>query len=304
MEKKYKKKMIVFFIILVFVVFLFGCHSGKLTVNNEYGLNSYDFSNENVDIEEEKTIYTTNLVMNASVEITTTIEYQYTESGFGPWQQERTVKGSSSGQATGFFINEDGYLMTNAHVVRLTEYESLKNFEYINILVEFNYALSDQFFEAEVINVDADLDLALLKTIDTIENVKYLTFYDLTDPTSDAYNSDEAVRLVYGETVLAIGNANGYGLSVTKGIVSAPLRYFNDNDIVIEAIQTDAAINAGNSGGALVNLYGAVVGINSFKVVTETSESLGYAIPSNVVMNFLDTITNIEYYKTSVKSYQ
>ena len=108
--------------------------------------------------------------------------------------------------------------------------------------------------------------------------------------------------------VVAIGNANGYGISVTQGVVSAPYRNFTSSGINTVAIQTDAAINEGNSGGPLANKYGAIIGINSFKTVTSTSESLGFAIPSYVVLSYIEEVNqdlnlNIKYYYTNERAY-
>ncbi len=104
--------------------------------------------------------------------------------------------------------------------------------------------------------------------------------------------------------MIAVGNAYGYGIAVTQGVVSAPVRFFESGSIVIQAIQTDAAINEGNSGGPLCNRWGAVVGITAFKIVSDTSENLGYAIPANVIMAFIDSLdAKIAYSSTTLRTY-
>ena len=99
-----------------------------------------------------------------------------------------------------------------------------------------------------------------------------------------------------GDQVIAIGNALGYGQSVTTGIVSAKERTMDSYDGKL--LQTDAAINPGNSGGALLNANGEVIGINSAKIATETVEGIGYAIP---VSDVSDLITNLMNQKTKTK---
>lgn len=294
-----KKK---FIYILTFVLLVFGLFSCDSTLNKnydidaKYNLTSYDFNNDDIDNLEEMIIKTSNLTMQRTVEVTADISYTYNASFFGPQTQSYTSQG------TGFIVNEDGYIITNSHVVTAKDETTTRKVNYTKRDVKVNYAEDNNYIDVEIVYYDIDLDLAILKIDDEIENLKYVNFFNLTDPDSDKYETDDAVKLIYGETAIAVGNANGYGISVTKGVVSVPLRYFDDNGNTIQAIQTDAAINSGNSGGPLVNLYGSVIGVNSFKIVTTTSESLGYAIPSNVVMKYLDD-NNIKYYTNSERAY-
>lgn len=294
-----KKK---FIYILTFVLLVFGLFSCDSTLNKnydidaKYNLTSYDFNNDDIDNLEEMIIKTSNLTMQRTVEVTADISYTYNASFFGPQTQSYTSQG------TGFIVNEDGYIITNSHVVTAEDETTTRKVNYTKRDVKVNYAEDNNYIDVEIVYYDIDLDLAILKIDDEIENLKYVNFFNLTDPDSDKYETDDAVKLIYGETAIAVGNANGYGISVTKGVVSVPLRYFDDNGNTIQAIQTDAAINSGNSGGPLVNLYGSVIGVNSFKIVTTTSESLGYAIPSNVVMKYLDD-NNIKYYTNSERAY-
>ena len=131
---------------------------------------------------------------------------------------------------------------------------------------------------------------------------------DISDDTMDQIavatigSSDD---LKVGEQVVAIGNALGYGQSVTTGIVSAKNRKMNDEGIeqdedsdATNLIQTDAAINPGNSGGALVNANGEVIGINSAKLIGENVEGIGYAIP---ISDVTDIITNLMNQETKTK---
>lgn len=270
-----------------------------------YGLQTVSISDYTDISSEDASVIASAIVMPATVEITATINYSYTQTYMTPFRttSTQTVESSQTSQATGFFINEDGYLVTNAHVVTLSDYENYPGFQYTSYDIQLNYADSDVTFSASIVAYDTTLDLALLKIDSGIENLQYVTFFKMTNPSDSAYNSENAVKLYYGESVIAIGNAFGYGISVTEGVVSAPVRYFEEGSVVSEVIQTDAAINSGNSGGPLVNKWGSVIGINSFKIVTSSSENLGYAIPSNIVLDYLDTFDHIQYYYTTERAY-
>ena len=281
------------------------------TINAKYGLDVNTVSDyDSIDSSDIATVVA-NIVMPATVEITASIKYSYTSS-FGGFMgySSRTVNESLTSAGTAFFINENGYLMTNAHVISLENEDRYNNLQYTSRDIKINYADSDVYFEVEIVDYDINLDLAVLKLKDVTEisNLKYVTFFNMTSPESEEFNSEDAVKLYYGESVVAIGNANGYGISVTQGVISAPYRNFTSSGVTTAAIQTDAAINEGNSGGPLANKYGAVIGINSFKTVTSTSESLGFAIPSYVVMSYLDSVNseknlNITYYSTNERAY-
>lgn len=139
--------------------------------------------------------------------------------------------------------------------------------------------------EGVVKGADEDMDLAIV-AID-LENVSEETLSSIKIATLGASES-----LQVGETVIAIGNALGYGQSVTTGVVSALNRTIDGFDTTL--IQTDAAINAGNSGGALLNSSGEVIGINSAKVGSESVEGMGYAIPISEAMETITELMNME----------
>ncbi|WP_168014187.1 DegQ family serine endoprotease [Halomonas salinarum] len=163
---------------------------------------------------------------------------------------------------SGFVISEDGYIMTNAHVVKDAD----------EILVRLN---DRRELKAELVGADAKTDVALLKVdADSL-------------PTLDIGNSD---RLEVGEWVAAIGSPFGFDHSVTAGIVSAINRTI-PTDAYVPFIQTDVAINPGNSGGPLFNLDGEVVGINS-QIFTRNGGYMGlsFAIPITVAMNVADQL--------------
>lgn len=174
--------------------------------------------------------------------------------GYGMPQQEQQASGS------GVIISDDGYIVTNNHVV--------DNAEKIEV------ALDDKrTFTAKLIGKDPSTDLALLKINET--NLPYTKFS----------NSDD---LKVGQWVLAVGNPFNLNSTATAGIVSAKgrnIHILNDQQFPIESfIQTDAAVNPGNSGGALVNLNGDLVGINA-AIASNTGSYTGYsfAIPANIV---------------------
>lgn len=202
--------------------------------------------------------------------------------GYAPQQQEQEVEGSGSGIIVG--KNDDELLIaTNYHVVEGADTLSV--------------AFTDgNAVEASVKGFDEERDLAVVS----------VSLDDVEDDTMDAISiakigsSDD---LKVGEQVIAIGNALGYGQSVTTGIVSAKNRRMDsDNNTVtdgsddssdgVNLIQTDAAINPGNSGGALLNMDGEVVGINSAKLASTEVEGMGYAIAISDVTDTLEQLMN------------
>ena len=202
--------------------------------------------------------------------------------GYAPQQQEQEVEGSGSGIIVG--KNDDELLIaTNYHVVEGADTLSV--------------AFTDgNAVEASVKGFDEERDLAVVSvSLDDVED-------DTMDAVSIA-NIGSSDDLEVGEQVVAIGNALGYGQSVTTGIVSAKNRRMDsDNNTVtdgsddssdgVNLIQTDAAINPGNSGGALLNMEGEVVGINSAKLASTEVEGMGYAIAISDVTDILQNLMN------------
>lgn len=202
--------------------------------------------------------------------------------GYAPQQQEQEVEGSGSGIIVG--KNDDELLIaTNYHVVSGAD----------TLSVAF---VDGNAVEASVKGFDEERDLAVVSvSLDDIDK-------DTMDAISVAKigSSDD---LKVGEQVVAIGNALGYGQSVTTGIVSAKNRRMDsDNNTVtdgsddssngVNLIQTDAAINPGNSGGALLNMEGEVVGINSAKLASTEVEGMGYSIAISDVTDILQNLMN------------
>lgn len=188
------------------------------------------------------------------------------------------INNSVNSSGSGFVISDDGYLISNAHVI--TYQVTTGRFPFFTTSTKVydritaSYGDQPQEFELKVIAYDLVEDLAILKFVEQLD------FKPVVLSNSDL--------VAYGEPVVVIGNALGYGLSITQGIVSAPNRIFTNSDgTLTNAIQTDAALNNGNSGGPLFNSKAEVIGVNSFKMVYSDSESMGFAIPSNDVIEFI-----------------
>jgi Do/DeqQ family serine protease len=216
-------------------------------------------SAENVDFTEaaEKTIHTVVHVKNVSYKTFTNPMLEFFYGYKGGQSQEQIGTGS------GVIISEDGYIVTNNHVVKgASEIEITLN--------------NKKSYKAKLIGTDSKMDIALLK-IDADEKLPYTAFA----------NSD-SVKI--GEWVLAVGNPYNLTSTVTAGIVSAKARDLGTSGIQ-SFIQTDAAVNPGNSGGALVNTRGELIGINTM-ISSMTGSYVGYsfAVPSNIARKIIEDI--------------
>jgi serine protease Do len=180
----------------------------------------------------------------------------------------------STSQGTGFFISSDGYIMTNNHIVEKA----------VKVKV---FTLQGDEYKAEIVGTDSKTDLALLKV--DCENQAFAKLGNSKD-------------LMIGEWVLAIGNPLGFEHTVTAGIVSAKGRQLDMPDQPYQDfIQTDAAINRGNSGGPLVNLRGEVIGINSIiSTPTGGNIGIGFAIPSHIARK---VITHLKDHGRVIRGY-
>lgn len=173
------------------------------------------------------------------------------------------------GGGSGFFVTSDGYLVTNRHVVDTDD-------------ASYSVVTNDgQTYDATVIAKDDTLDIAVLK-INATSSVPYITFGD-----------SDTLRL--GDPVIAIGNALAeFPNSVSVGVISGLSRTitagdtFGNQEILENVIQTDAAINQGNSGGPLLNSYGDVIGMNV--AIAANGENIGFALPSNVIHNVIESV--------------
>lgn len=170
-------------------------------------------------------------------------------------------------QGTGFIISDDGFLITNAHVLQGAQAAAA-------------ITSNQDTKELSVVGYNFTLDLALLKI-----NGDYNAF---------EFGNSDNVKI--GEKVIAIGNPLGLSFSVTEGIVSGTDRV-GDNNLPFY-IQTDAALNPGNSGGPLINTEGEVIGINNFKIAS--GENLGFALESKIIVQGVNGISLIELNRTIV----
>ncbi len=225
---------------------------------NSYG-RQVGLSSETLDFTEaaEKTIHTVVHVKNVSRKSVSNPILEYFYGYRGDQLQEQVGTGS------GVIISEDGYIVTNNHVIKdASEIEITLN--------------NKKSYKAKLIGTDSKMDIALLK-IDADEKLPYTAFA----------NSD-SVKI--GEWVLAVGNPYNLTSTVTAGIISAKARNLDTSGIQ-SFIQTDAAVNPGNSGGALVNTRGELIGINTM-ISSPTGSYTGYsfAIPSNLARKIIEDL--------------
>lgn len=220
-------------------------------------------------------------IMPSVVGVSSKFEFTQESYGFFGWGGSTPQKSEGTSAGTGFIISEDGYIVTNAHCIYDTsEYQAGK-------AIEVSVLFSDESeVEANIIAYDIETDIAVLKVNKT--GLKPAVIGDSND-------------LMVGELVIAVGNPLGFDLfgSVTSGIVSALNREISVNERSMSLIQTDAAINSGNSGGPLLNSCGQVIGINSSKMSSSygmpSVEGLGFAIPISDAKVIIDDLINYQY---------
>ena len=266
-------------IIIIFLVALLGGACGA------YGI--YELTYKTVD---------TNSSSSNTSSITTEVQYSNNEAGVyekviakaidsvveitSKSESQTSFFGqsySSTSLGSGVIISEDGYIVTNNHVVESAT----------NVSITLN---NGETYDATIVGTDAKTDLALLK-IDAND----LSYSKLVD--SDTLN--------LGQEVVAIGNSLGKGTSSTNGIISALNREVTINNYTMDLIQTNASVNSGNSGGGLFDLNGNLVGIVNAKISSSASssssnatvEGMGYAIPSNTVSTIVEQLKNNGYVK-------
>ena len=213
----------------------------------------------------------------AKKSINTVVHVKSSSSG-GDYSIEDFIFGRSQrrpqmGSGSGVIISSDGYVITNHHVIETAE----------DIQITTN---NNQSYDAKIIGSDEQNDIALLK-IETIDELPYAVFGD-SDSTQ------------IGEWVLAVGNPFNLTSTVTAGIISAKSRNLDPTGRTTQSyIQTDAAVNPGNSGGALINDKGELIGINT-AIQTQTGSYVGYsfAVPSNIAKKVIEDILeygNVQY---------
>lgn len=232
----------------------------KENTNENINLSTPVFNSNLISLEDfsDTGIYAANKVLPSIVGIT--VEYTVNTPYYG-----YAMQSSGSATGSGVIISKDGYILTNNHIVNTS---SNSSFYQVSDATKVTVKLynDETIYEAKIIGKDETTDLAVIK----IEK------NDL--PAATLGNSDE---LKVGEFSMAIGNPLGMESTVTAGIISAINREITSDGKKFTVIQTDAAINSGNSGGALVNSKGEVVGINTLKLSGSGIEGIGFSIPIN-----------------------
>lgn len=217
------------------------------------------------------------------------VSYSVTSNSIGSffgYNQPQTSTATATG--SGIIISEDGYIVTNNHVVDSSSsnsYYELSKATSIKIKLNSDTYGDDATYDATVVGQDSQTDLAVLK----IEKTG-LTAAEFAD-------SDQAV---VGEFVMAVGSPLGLDTTVTQGIISAVNREVESDGTKYTCIQTDAAINSGNSGGALINSDGKVIGINTLKLSGTGVEGIGFAIPIN---SATDVISQLKDHQKVLRPY-
>ena len=233
---------------------------------------SYSYGDSSMDITDIAAQGLTSVVSVTNISVQEVQSYfgQFGRNGRGEIRLQETTSCGS-----GVIIGSDNsqlYIVTNYHVAEGAT----------QLSVTF---ADDQTYAAQLLGCDSSVDIALLGvplnsiTSDTLSQISIATIGDSDD-------------LMIGEQVVAIGNALGYGQSVTTGIISALDRTISSDSGTTAYIQTDAAINPGNSGGALLNMEGELIGINTAKVSSTDVEGMGYAIPISQVLEVISTLMN------------
>lgn len=229
------------------------------SMQTDYGnLNSNAIENTDFTVAAEKTL---NAVVHVKNTMYKTVRDPFAEFFYG--EGSGTKQYSQVGTGSGVVISEDGYIITNNHVIKnATEIEVTLN--------------NKKVYKAELIGTDPTNDIALLKV--DAKDLHYIVFGD-----------SESLKV--GEWVLAVGNPYNLTSTVTAGIISAKGRDLDGNSGVDSFLQTDAAVNPGNSGGALVNTRGQLVGINT-AISSMTGSFVGYsfAVPSNIAKKVIEDL--------------
>lgn len=277
-KKRKSKKKLAFVAVLIFAVCI-GAGVGKFDFGGIFSKNKVadvpkKIENSNADIKQvSKKDDTPNYVSKVVESVMPSVVAIVSEDTKYDTLDNPVSKTVSNG--TGFIVKDTDtslYIATNNHVVGDSK----------DIKVSF---FDNSAASAKIKGADADEDLALVEvkksdiSNETLSKLKVATIGKSSD-------------LKIGDDVIAIGNALGYGQSVTRGIVSAVDRGQNLENNFLPLIQTDAAINPGNSGGPLVNYEGQVIGINTLKLASDKIEGIGYAIPSDIFvpeLNYLET---------------
>ena len=235
--------------------------SSSTSSNNGY------VSQVNLSNYSDTAVYAANKILPSIVGIK--LEYTVNNSMLQIFGKSASSTATATG--SGIIISEDGYILTNNHVVSSSTSSSNSNSSYYQVSEASKLTVTlfndDTEYEAKIVGKDEQTDLAVIKI-------------EKTGLSKAEFADSDSIKV--GEFAMAVGNPIGMQSSVTCGIVSAVNREVTDSDgKQYTLIQTDAAINSGNSGGALVNSEGKVIGINTLKLSGTGIEGMGFAIPIN-----------------------
>lgn len=237
-------------------------NTSNISNTNSGSQNSGYVSQTSLSNYSDTSIYAANKILPSIVGIKVEYNVNSLISMFGNRGQTSTASASGSG----IIISEDGYILTNNHIVSTSSSESYYEVSEATKLTVtlFN---DDTEYEAKIIGTDEQTDLAVIKI-------------EKTGLSKAEFADSDNIKV--GEFAMAVGNPLGMQSSITCGVISAVNREVTDTEgKKYNLIQTDAAINSGNSGGALVNSEGKVIGINTLKLSGTGIEGMGFAIPIN-----------------------
>ena len=246
---------------------IIGSESSNLsnTSLNSNGTSSGYVSQISLSNYSDTAVYAANKILPSIVGIK--LEYTVNNAMLQMFGQSGTSTATATG--SGIIISEDGYILTNNHVVSSSTSNNNDSFYQVSEASKLTVTLFNDSteYEAKIVGKDEETDLAVIKI-------------DKTGLSKAEFADSDSIKV--GEFAMAVGNPIGMESSVTCGIVSAVNREVTDSDgKKYTLIQTDAAINSGNSGGALVNSEGKVIGINTLKLSGTGIEGMGFAIPIN-----------------------
>ena len=246
---------------------IIGSESSNLsnTSLNSNGTSSGYVSQISLSNYSDTAVYAANKILPSIVGIK--LEYTVNNTMLQMFGQSGTSTATATG--SGIIISEDGYILTNNHVVSSSTSNNNDSFYQVSEASKLTVTLFNDptEYEAKIVGKDEETDLAVIKI-------------DKTGLSKAEFADSDSIKV--GEFAMAVGNPIGMESSVTCGIVSAVNREVTDSDgKKYTLIQTDAAINSGNSGGALVNSEGKVIGINTLKLSGTGIEGMGFAIPIN-----------------------
>ena len=248
-------------------------NTGSSVLTSNISSNTGTVSQVNLTNYTDTAVYAANKILPSIVGI----EIQYTvTSSFFMFGGQSTSNATASG--SGIIISEDGYILTNNHVVDTSSTTS-SAYSYYDLSkatsVKVKLHGNEETYDAKIVGQDSKTDLAVLKI-------------EKTGLTAAEFANSDEVKI--GEFAMAVGNPLGLGSSITCGVISAVNREVSSDGTTYTCIQTDTAINSGNSGGALVNGEGKVIGVNTLKLSGTGVEGIGFAIPINSTLSVTEDL--------------